>query len=373
MPFEATVAVTGLNATDNPGPGVAVVRSLRADPEFAGRVIGLAYDAMDPGLYLPGLLDGAMLIPYPSAGRRALMDRLAWARERFGIDVLLPTLDSEMPALMGHEDELLRIGIRTLLPTRAQYDCRSKARLAELASLHGIPVPRAEVIADVGPLYTVHERFGFPVVVKGVFYGAEIARSVDEAVSAFHHMAAQWGTPVIVQEYIAGDEFNVCAVGDGRGGLVGAVAMKKLVLTRQGKGWAGVTIDDPDLMDLTRRTIAALAWRGACELEVMRTHEGACRLLEINPRFPAWCDLCAGAGQNLPMAVARWATGEEPTPMQEYEPGVAFVRASFDQIVRIGALEALSTSGEMGTGAVGEPMLAPPRSLVAASVAEEVR
>ena len=43
-----TVAVTGLNATDNPGPGVAVIRALRdADPAI--RIIGLAYDALDPG------------------------------------------------------------------------------------------------------------------------------------------------------------------------------------------------------------------------------------------------------------------------------------------------------------------------------------
>ena len=41
-----TVAVTGLNATDNPGPGVSVIRSLRAHPDFDGRIVGLAYDGM---------------------------------------------------------------------------------------------------------------------------------------------------------------------------------------------------------------------------------------------------------------------------------------------------------------------------------------
>ncbi len=346
MAFTKTVAVTGLNATDNPGPGVAVIRALRSDPEFQGKVVGLAYDVMDPGLYMEGLLDGAMLIPYPSEGRQALFDRLAHARRRFGVDVLIPSLDSELPALLDHEDELKELGISTFLPTREQYDMRSKSRLAELADEHGIPVPRAEVLVDSTPMYTLHERFEFPVVVKGVFYGAKVCRTLDEAVGAFHAMAAEWGIPVIVQEHVGGEEFNVCAVGDGTGGMLGAVAMKKLVLTKEGKGWAGVTILDRGLMELARRTLEALRWRGPCELEVMRSPEGDFHLLELNPRFPAWCDLTAGAGQNQCLGVARWAAGEPPAPLPPYAPGVAFIRASIDQIVPITALEALSTVGE---------------------------
>ena len=45
-----TIAVTGLNATDNPAPGVGVLRALReSGPK--DRLVGLAYDALDPGVY----------------------------------------------------------------------------------------------------------------------------------------------------------------------------------------------------------------------------------------------------------------------------------------------------------------------------------
>jgi carbamoyl-phosphate synthase large subunit len=361
--FTGTVAVTGLNATDNPGPGVAVVRSLRSDPDFQGRIVGLAYDAMDPGLYMPGLLDAAMLIPYPSEGREALFERLAWCKERFGLDVLLPTLDSELPALLGQERLLEGLGIRTFLPTRAQYDLRSKARLAELAEQHGIPVPRAEVLVESGPMYTLHERFSFPVVVKGVYYGAKVCYSLDEAIAAFHEMAATWGIPVIVQDYVGGEEVNLCAVGDGEGGLLGAVAMKKLVLTKSGKGWAGVTIEDPQLMAMADDVMAAMKWRGPCELEVMRTPAGTYHLLEINPRFPAWCDLCPGAGQNQILAVCRWAMGEAQEPLGPYRPGIAFVRASIDHIVPISALEMLSTLGEVDASQQPAPLLTVPHEV----------
>ncbi len=341
------IAVTGLNATDNPGPGVAVIRALRQDPSFTGSVVGLAYDALDPGLYMDGLLDAAFMVPYPSAGREALLARLGYIKHRVGLDVLIPTLDSELPALLDQEELLSTMGIQAFLPTREQYDVRSKARLHDLATDHGIPVPDSVVLTDVDGLFRLHERFDGPIVVKGVFYGAKVCYSVDEAVSAFHQVAAEWGLPVIVQKFVPGEEVNVCAVGDGRGGLVGAVPMKKLMLTKSGKGWAGVTISDDSLLDLTADFMAATHWRGPCELEARKEADGTLHLIEINPRFPAWCDLSAGAGQNLIAAVVALAQGIQPPPLPDYKVGTAFIRISLDQIVDISALESITTIGEM--------------------------
>jgi len=354
------IAVSGLNATDNPGPGVAVIRALRADPRFVGSIVGLAYDALDPGLYMDGLLDAAFLIPYPSAGRHALLARLAHISSTVGLDVLIPTLDSELPALLGQEALLETMGIHTFLPTRDQYDVRSKARLHELATDHGLPVPDSVVLTDVEALYRLHERFDGPVAVKGVFYGAAICHSVDEAVRAFHGVAAEWGLPVIVQKCVPGEEVNVCAVGDGEGGLVGAVPMKKLMLTKSGKGWAGVTIADDALLKLTSDFMKATRWRGPCELEARKESDGTLHLIEINPRFPAWCDLSAGAGQNLPAAVVSLSRGDDPLPLPDYRVGTAFIRISLDQIVDISALEAITTRGEVLPGARVTP---PPTAL----------
>ena len=54
-------------------------------------------------------------------------------------------------------------------------------------------------------------------MVKGVFYGAHIARSLDEAVAVFRQTVAKWGVPVIIQKFHAGEEYDVVAVGDGAG------------------------------------------------------------------------------------------------------------------------------------------------------------
>src|SRR5512136_3111544 len=98
---EVTVAVTGMNATDNPAPGVPVARALRHESSFKGRIIGLGYDALDPGFYAAGLCDSGAILPYPSAGREALRERLRWLRDELGMDVLIPNLDSELRAFIA--------------------------------------------------------------------------------------------------------------------------------------------------------------------------------------------------------------------------------------------------------------------------------
>ena len=46
--IKLTIGVTGLNNTDNPGPGVPVIRGIRESDFFECRIIGLAYENMEP-------------------------------------------------------------------------------------------------------------------------------------------------------------------------------------------------------------------------------------------------------------------------------------------------------------------------------------
>lgn len=344
-----TIAVTGLNATDNPAPGVGVIRSLRAGAD--DRVVGLAYDALDPGVYAKDVVGDVFLLPYPSSSVDAFLARLSYVHESIGIDVVVPTLDAELPAFIALAPRLAAMGIATLLPSREQLELRSKANLGDLGRRADIDVPASAVITSTAELLRMHERIAYPFLVKGVFYGATLVTCFDEAVAAFHKVAAQWGLPVIVQACVTGEELNVIGLGDGRGGLWGAVPMKKLVLTDKGKGWAGITIADADLVAVAERFARATKWRGPFEVEVIRDKSGRYQLLEINPRFPAWVHLATAAGMNLPRAVVELALGGSPAPTREYAVGTMFVRISIDQIATVRDLERIVTAGEIRRGA----------------------
>ncbi|RPI76505.1 MAG: biotin carboxylase, partial [Ignavibacteriales bacterium] len=105
------IAVTGLNATDNPGPGVPVIRSIReADKNV--RITGLLYDSLEPGIYMKDIADKSYLIPYPSTGLENLFERIMVVHDKEKLDLIIPSLDAELYAFSRLKPRLEEKGIR---------------------------------------------------------------------------------------------------------------------------------------------------------------------------------------------------------------------------------------------------------------------
>ncbi len=345
--IKVTVAVTGLNNTDNPGPGVPVIRALRDSEYLDARIVGLAYENLEPGVYMPGIADKVYLIPYPSDGVEALLDRISYINRKENIDVLVPNFDSELYTFMKSGKKLEEMGIKTFLPGLQDYEERHKANLPAFGKKYNIKVPDSMELLGQADINRVTDKFGFPVVVKGKFYDAYIVNSKEQLAYWYGRISAKWGLPVVVQEFVRGTEVNVVALGDGNGNTIGAVPMRKQYITDKGKAWGGITLDDKNMLDLTHRLIAETKWRGGMELELIKTAQQELYLIEINPRIPAWVYLAVGAGQNLPEALVRMALGMEVKPFSSYAVGKMFVRYSYDLIVDLEKYEHISTRGEI--------------------------
>lgn len=342
------IAVTGLNATDNPGPGVPVIRSIKDANEFSGSIIGLAYDSLDPGIYMKGLVEKSYIIPYPSGGLDPLLSRIEQIHNKEKLDLIIPTLDSELYGFVKLQPKLNQLGIKLFLPTIEQLNIRAKDNLFNFCEANQIKVPKNLIIGSLHDLYSFSSKIKYPAVVKGIFYDAYIVNNFDEATHSLNKITAKWGFPIIIQEYLKGDEFNVVGLGDGTGRTVGAVAMRKLYITDKGKGWAGITIDDKNLIELSKKIIEKTKWKSGLELEFIKSSEtGEYFLLEINPRFPAWVYLAPSAGQNLPYALIKLALGETVETFSSFNVGTIFVRSSWDLISDIKTFEQVASLGEM--------------------------
>ena len=101
------------------------------------------------------------------------------------------------------------------------------------------------------------------------------------------------------------------------------------------------------MLDLTRRIIKAMKWRGGMELELVKSPKNEYYIIEINPRIPAWVYLAVGAGQNMPEALVKLALGMEVIPFEKYQVGKMFIRYSYDLITDMKEFEKLSTLGEL--------------------------
>ncbi len=344
--LDIVIAVSGLKTGDNPQPGVPVIRSIR-NAGFKGKIVGFVYDSMESGIYVDDLTDLVYQMPYPSAGPEIFLSRIDYILEQTKIDVIIPTLDSEIISYIRLKDELLERGIHTFLPDEEQFLLRDKTKLASFFPDKGVEVPETILLSDASQIRTLDSKMEYPVIVKGRFYEAFKAHTPDEAIKYFYEIEHKWGLPIIIQKIVPGDEFNIVMVGDGTGGVIGMVPQRKLVITDKGKGFGGVVVSNPALDTFARKVMSLIKWRGPLELEFIKGTDDICYLIEINPRFPAWVRLAEGAGQNLPAAVVLLSLG---LPLEELPPckaGTFFIRHAEDIISDISLMGEVSSRGEL--------------------------
>ena len=355
------IAVTGINAhAENPGPGMAVARCIKEHPEFRGRLIGLAYDALDAGLYAHDYFQASYLIPYPSSGDQALMERIISIHEEEKIDVIIPCLDSEMQNFISLSERLQTLKIKMLIPSRKQFTMRAKDHLLDLCRSAGINVPATRIISD--PKFFEQSTdsdkdcvgnsncFQYPLVVKGIFYDAYVVNNAIEAKIAFSKIVQKWGYPALVQQLIKGDELNCAGLGDGQGNLAGHVTMRKRALTEKGKAWAGVTIIDEAMLETAAKLVSALRWRGPLEVEAIRGQsDGRIYLIEINPRFPSWIYLSQAVERNLPVALLKLLNADDHNNLNlglaPPRSGYFFIRHAQELVLDLPEFEAVLMTG----------------------------
>jgi len=347
MDNKITVAVTGLNAIDSPGPGIAVIRGLKEATSFDVRIIGLAYESLEPGIYMHDLVDKTYHIPYPSAGTDSLLTRLEYIHNIEKLDVIIPNFDAELFPFIKIEKKLNGMGIKTFLPTEEQFEERQKINLPDFGKKYNIKVPHSKAIFSVSEIPNLVNEFSYPLVVKGKYYDASVAQTPEQVQTYFNKISAKWGLPIIIQQFIKGTEYNSTGLGDGKGNTISAVPMRKQYITDKGKAWGGISIDEEEILKLTDQFISATKWKGGFELELMKDFSNQFYLLEINPRMPAWIYLSVGVGQNIPEALVNLALGKDVKPYTKFKVGKMFVRYSYDLIVDVEEFHQISTKGEL--------------------------
>jgi len=340
-----TVGISGINAVDNPGPGVGVARSLKDDKELNVNVVGFAYDAMEPGIYMDWLIDKVFVMPYPSGGRNAFIDRLRHVRNSYGLDFIIPNLDAELPLYTKYRTEIEDLGIRVFLPDHEQYRLRGKDRLPEVAEKINVEIPQTRVVSSAEEFGKALEQIGLPVMVKGAFYNAHQADTAQEAFRYFNKIVSEWGYPVILQKVVSGEEMNVVAVGDGDGELIGQVGIKKMWITSLGKIWTGVTVKNERMQAATENFVREYRWKGPLEMECIVDGDTV-YLIEINPRFLAWSYFATAAGMNLPAQMLRRAFDLPMNRTRDYEAGKLYIRYTYEIITNMDIFQNLLTKGE---------------------------
>lgn len=202
-----------------------------------------------------------------------------------------------------------------------------KLQCVKVAKLTGVPVPETREFTD--PKDADH----FPQVVKPRFetgnaQGFTIIRDESDAEKAFTEK--RFG-PLLLQEYIpcSSRQMRCCnLLFDRFSKLKAFFTVRKFleVPITGGTTIGGASSIDPEIVDLARKLLSSLSWKGVAEVEFkIDPKDGQPKLMEVNPRFWAYLELPIRCGVNFPLLLHKLCLGEEFDSILSYPEGVGYI------------------------------------------------
>jgi carbamoyl-phosphate synthase large subunit len=347
-PDGLAVAVTGVSTLDVVNAGLGVARALRMAPDM-GRLYGLGYGTYDSGLYRSELFDATFRLP-ASDDPGALYDRLAAIHGDNPFDVVVPSLDGEIPRFIEIADRLEALGVATLLPSAEAFARRGKDRVftdPPVREPAGFAIPDTIMAKSEVEATEASSALGYPVVLKGVISHALPASSAGEVRAAWSRLREKGCAEALVQRFVDGERFAVSAVCDRASEPVTMLTIKKLRICDRGSTWSAISVPQPALEAGFADFLRALRWVGPVEGEFIRDEvTERFHLIEVNPRFTAWIAFSAHLGINHPYAAVRAARGL-PVIAGTAAADLVFMRSCEDAPITNSAFAAIATKGAL--------------------------
>jgi carbamoyl-phosphate synthase large subunit len=100
-----------------------------------------------------------------------------------------------------------------------------------------------------------------------------------------------------------------------------------MIESKGGESIKGMTIADPELVEVGRHVSETLGLVGPANVQCFREPDGAHKVTDINPRFGGAFPLPTAAGSHYPELALALAAGERPEPrLGDYRAGLYMTR-----------------------------------------------
>lgn len=265
----------------------------------------------------------------PPANAPGYADALLAICERWGIDLLVPTIDTELPALARARPRFAASGVMVAISDAALVDiARDKLATARHFADHNVPTPASARIEDV---LTIGWTSGWPVIVKPRGGSASRAISIAERES---DLPRRWDEPMLVQRLLRGAEYTINLYFDRRSVMRCAITHARLQV-RAGEVEKGATVRLAPLQAIVERLPPALPGaRGALCVQAIVGEGGEAALFEINARFGGGYPLAHHAGAPFTRWLLEERLGRRCSAHDQWREGVTMLR--YDAAVLLG-------------------------------------
>ena len=299
--------------------------------------IGLRTMGIDR-LRLPPLLRPRWMRRYrrlPSTSRSEFEQSLLACIEEVQPDLFFPVGRITFSTVLRHRDRLERSTLCILPPPDSLAVALDKVLAGRVLQSMAIPTP-AHLSIDEAREHLRRTTPGMLVIKPARVSGGALGVTYADSPATFDRALAsieESGDEVHIQEYIPGDPNDVVTTTllfgrDSR--LLSTFSVAKI---RQSPGSGGSTvigtsIADPGLVDIIRPFFEGLRWWGPAEVEWKRdSRDGQYRVIEINPRFPAYLRFPMQCGLPFGALAASDALGKNVAdpPAADYRLGERYL------------------------------------------------
>lgn len=313
--MKKTILLTGAG-------GPSAIAAMRALPQADFDFLLADLDPNAPGLYL---VPDERRVLVPPGAHPEFVPFLTRVCAREQVDLVIPTVDSELVPLARAREALRAAGTELLLPPLAAVElCADKQRLLEAAA-GVVPVPWSQILDDGFD----DARSPYPALVKPRHgSGSRGVRRIDE-------VGALAGVPrdgtFVVQEYLPGVEYSVDVVADREGRIAAAVPRERLRID-SGIALLSRTVHEDAVEAAARRLAERLDLRFVANVQFRRDAAGTAKLLEVNPRVPGTLPITVASGVNLVLYAVASALGLPLPPLASPFREVAMARTYHETV-----------------------------------------
>jgi len=299
-----------------------------------------------------------LMLPPVNAAPDLWEEVLAYVAARLDQPGVIFATSDELCLFVSQREAALKRHYRLLMPdATTMQQIVNKRSQYEIAQAAGIPVPAIHFPESPAAAARVAAAMTYPCLLKP--YTSHTARkklqgkvavvqTAEELRAAYERITGK-GITVMIQEIIPGADselFGYMAFWDEAGREVTWVTKRKL---RQfppqfGDGSFQVTVDAPEVAELSRRLLRAFRYRGFVTVEFKRSaRDQVCRLIEINPRTVSGNQLAICAGVDFPWLGYQHLTGASAGTVAPFRVGVKYVNEEWD----VQAYRALHRAGQL--------------------------
>ena len=317
--------------------GLALVRSLgrRGVP-----VYGMDHTVTNVGLY--SKYAQRYICPDPKIQPDKLLKCLKKLRQKAaGKPVLFPTGDEYVLFVSRNRGKLDKDFEIVMADRQVQEDLVSKSGLHEIAIRTGIPEPQTFIIKSPNELSYVSEEMSYPCILKPVYskswrkpeivalIGRKKVIKVDtpKRLMYWYKKTALIEPRMIIQEVIPGGDdhlYYVPSYVDRNSRILGAFIGRKVRVAPIHFGSASFveTVYDPELLELNRKLLYSVKYRGLVGVEFkLDPRDSKYKLIEVNARWGLWDGLGAYSGVDLGHIAYLDAIGQKVEPVSTYQAG----------------------------------------------------